>query len=118
MDAGRCCAGWLLGGLAAAAVQAASPQPLPTLTATRLQCEPVYLPQRSVWSREVTLWHSRQTLKAVEVDGIRVHSFRLAGRTVLTALDNERIRIDLNAGLWHSDLRGMAEGQGPCTVMP
>lgn len=90
----------------------------PPIQVTRLHCELVYMPQRHAWDREVTLHHSRNRLQAVEVDGVPVHSFRLAGHTVLTALDNERIQIDLDAGRWQSDLRGLVEGQGACKANP
>jgi len=60
------------------------------------------------------LHHSRSRLQAVEVDGVPVHSFRLAGHTVLTALDNERIQIDVAGLSWRSDFRGVASSQGRC----
>ena len=80
----------------------------PPIQVTRLHCELVYMPQRHAWDREVTLHHSRNRLQAVEVDGVPVH----------TALDNERIQIDLDAGRWQSDLRGLVEGQGACKANP
>lgn len=98
-------------------VWAATPK-APATTVTQLRCELVYLPQRHTWDRVVTLHHSRRRLKAVAVDGVPVHSFRLAGHTLLTSLDNERIQIDLDAGHWQSDLRGIVEGQGACVAAP
>lgn len=106
------CLIWVGGSVWAATKKA------PATTVTRLHCELVYLPQRQTWDRVVTLHHSRRRLQAVAVDGVSVHSFRLAGHTVLTALDNERIQIDLDAGHWRSDWRGIVEGQGTCTAEP
>jgi hypothetical protein len=93
-------------------------QKAPATTVTQLRCELVYLPQRHTWDRVLTLHHSRRRLQAVAVDGVPVHSFRLAGHTLLTSLDNERIQIDLDAGRWQSDLRGIVEGQGACVAEP
>jgi len=37
---------------------------------------------------------------------------------VMTAIDNERIQIDLVAQQWQSDFRGQATGQGRCETVP
>ena len=78
----------------------------------------VYLPTRSTWVREVTLNHSQGRLRSVAIDGVPVYSFALAGAVVLTALDNERIQLDLSQPAWRSDFRGLAEGQGLCVLRP
>ncbi|MDP3422613.1 MAG: hypothetical protein Q8S32_02500 [Burkholderiaceae bacterium] len=84
----------------------------------QLRCEVVYLPTRGTWVREVTLNHSHGRLRSVAIDGVPVYSFALAGAVVLTALDNERIQLDLSQPAWRSDFRGLAEGQGLCVLRP
>jgi hypothetical protein len=37
---------------------------------------------------------------------------------VMTAVDNERIQIDLATRQWQSDFRGHASGQGRCETAP
>ncbi len=78
-------------------------------------CAPFYLPARSRWQRQVALDHDGQRLLALRIDGLAVHSFQVEGEQVFTALDNERIALDLAQGLWQSDFRGKASGQGACT---
>lgn len=80
----------------------------------RLLCEAVYLPARTVWSREVELEHNEQALTAVRIDGVSVYAFSVNGTLVLTSMDNERIQIDTAAQTWHSDFRGLAQSQGRC----
>jgi hypothetical protein len=36
----------------------------------------------------------------------------------MTAVDNERIQIDLVTRQWQSDFRGHATGQGRCETVP
>jgi hypothetical protein len=36
----------------------------------------------------------------------------------MTAVDNERIQIDLVVRQWQSDFRGQATGQGRCETVP
>lgn len=89
-----------------------------TAATAQLRCEVVYLPTRGTWVREVTLNHSHGRLRSVAIDGVPVYSFALAGAVVLTALDNERIQLDLSQPAWRSDFRGLAEGQGLCVLRP
>ena len=56
-------------------------------------------------------------VQAVAIDGLPVYSFNVQGTTVLTALDNERIQLDLTRAQWSSDFRGLATGQGRCDVV-
>ena len=80
----------------------------------RMLCEAVYLPARTVWVREVTLELSDRALTGVRIDGVPVYTFAVAGTLIMTALDNERIRIDVARQTWQSDFRGEARGQGRC----
>ncbi|NDY90424.1 hypothetical protein [Ideonella livida] len=89
--------------------------PAPGVATVVWDCEPFYLPARSRWPRQVALDHDGQRLLALRIDGLAVHSFQVEGEQVFTALDNERIALDLAQGLWQSDFRGKARGQGPCT---
>lgn len=93
-----------------AAATAAAPQP----AQVDLVCDAVYLPARSSWSRTVRITFDDLRVQSVAIDGLRVYSFSVQGTTVLTALDNERIRIDTAALTWSSDFRGQATAQGRC----
>ena len=90
----------------------------PATADTRLRCEVAYLPAQSTWVREVVLTHSGKRLHTVSIDGVAVHAFALSGSVVLTALDNERIQLDLSQPAWRSDFRGLATGQGLCALQP
>ncbi len=79
-----------------------------------LVCEAVYMPARSVWNREVLVEHDQHRVRAVFIDGVRVYSFSVHENLIFTALDNERIQLDLAALTWQSDFRGMAAGWGEC----
>ncbi|WP_353396775.1 hypothetical protein [Hydrogenophaga sp. 5NK40-0174] len=83
-----------------------------------LACEAVYLPARSVWNRKVLIEHDQHRVRAVFIDGVRVYSFSVHEHLIFTALDNERIEIDLEAMSWKSDFRGMASGWGQCRSTP
>jgi hypothetical protein len=101
---------WLLAWLALACVgqtQAAEQ----TLT---LSCAVAYMPARSTWVREVQLEWKGDTLSILRIDGLTPHSFSVHADTVATAMDNERIQIDLRLLQWVSDFRGLASGQGRC----
>ena len=87
---------------------------LPALHNLRLSCAVAYLPARSTWLREVELAWQGDTLLALRIDGLAPHSFSVQGNTVATAVDNERIQIDVRALQWTSDFRGLASGQGRC----
>lgn len=108
-------AGLRTGTLAAAlAVASGLAQAEPAAAQARLLCEVVYLPARSVWHRAVDIFHDERRVTEVRVDGVPVYSFAVRGTLILTALDNERIRIDVAGQTWTSDFRGMASGQGRC----
>jgi hypothetical protein len=94
--------------LACACQAQAAPQ---TLT---LSCSVAYMPARSTWVREVQLVWDGDTLSSVRIDGLAPHSFSVDAQSMATAIDNERIQIDLRALLWISDFRGLASGQGRC----
>ena len=53
-------------------------------------------------------------VQALRIDGLAPYSFALLPEGVSTAIDNERIEIDLRALTWRSDFRGQASGQGRC----
>lgn len=79
-----------------------------------LLCDAVYLPARSSWARTVRITFDDRRVQAVAIDGLPVYSFNVQGTTVLTALDNERIQLDLDQQTWSSDFRGLATAQGRC----
>lgn len=80
----------------------------------RFVCEAVYMPSRMVWQRNILIEHDEKRMRAVFIDGVQVYTFQVRGTVVFTALDNERIRIDLQQMSWSSDFRGLASGQGQC----
>ena len=83
-----------------------------------LSCAVAYLPQRSTWVREVRIDWDKKTIRSLRIDGVEPHGFSLIPQGVMTALDNERIQIDLVARQWQSDFRGHATGQGRCETVP
>jgi hypothetical protein len=102
-------------GLLATPLWAAGPAAqAPAPASTTLLCEAVYLPARSVWSRRVEIGHDQRRVRSVQIDGVPVHTFTIAGTVILTALDNERIQIDTAGLTWSSDFRGLATAQGRC----
>jgi hypothetical protein len=93
---------------AAGAPVAAAPQRL------TLVCEAIYLPARSPWTRTVDIAYDNQRVRTVQIDGVAVYTFAIAGTLILTSQDNERIRIDTAAQTWSSDFRGLATAEGRC----
>jgi hypothetical protein len=95
--------------------------PAPVLAASSsvvLSCAVAYLPQRSTWVREVRIDWDRKAIRSLRIDGIEPHGFSPIPQGLMTAVDNERIQIDLVARQWQSDFRGHASGQGRCEVVP
>lgn len=99
---------------AAFALPAAAARLQPPQTQVDLVCDAVYLPARSSWVRTVRIGSDHQRVRSVTVDGLPVHTFAVRGQTILTALDNERIQLDLEHQTWSSDFRGLATAQGRC----
>jgi hypothetical protein len=83
-----------------------------------LRCEVFYTPARKVWTRELEIEHDAHRILALRIDGLPPYSFSVHGQQVSTALDNEQIQIDLAEGLWRSDFRGLASGEGRCAPKP
>lgn len=83
---------------------------------TVLRCEPVYMPARETWAREVQLVALDGRLREVRIDGQAVYTFSVRDTTVLTSQDNERIQIDFGERTWRSNFRGQASGQGRCEL--
>lgn len=83
-----------------------------------LQCEAVYQPARSTWTRVVDIDMDERRILAVRIDGVPVYTFAVRDTWILTALDNERIQIDVAAAQWRSDFRGLAQSQGRCERPP
>ena len=83
-------------------------------TAVVLNCAVVYMPQRSTWVREVRIEWDPKAIRRLRIDGVEPHGFSLLPHGVMTAVDNERIQIDLSSRQWQSDFRGHATGQGRC----
>lgn len=79
-----------------------------------LTCAVFYVPARSTWVRQVQIEWDDKAVVALRVDGLTTHSFATEANGLLTAIDNERIQIDLHQALWTSDFRGLASGQGRC----
>ena len=105
-----------------ASAQAAQPvpvQPAPNAAArastVNLRCAPFYLPARSIWQRTVDLVIDADGVRAVLIDGVAVYTFNVSGTEILTAVDGERIQVDIEALTWSSDLRGIVTGRGNCT---
>lgn len=91
---------------------------LAAVTTVTLHCEAVYQPARSAWTRVVDIDMDKQRIRAVRIDGVPVYTFAINGTWILTALDNERIQIDIAAQQWQSDFRGMANAKGRCERAP
>jgi len=101
-------------GVLAAGLAQASPPPATLPSAVHLACEPVYLPARSVWARSVDIAYDQKKVRSVLIDGVPVYTLSVRGTTIFTALDNERIQIDVAGLSWRSDFRGVASSQGRC----
>lgn len=106
---GLCVALWW-----ASAAGATSPVQPKTEAQVTLVCEAVYLPARSSWVRTVVIGYDQKRVRSVSIDGVVVYAFAIQGAVILTAVDNERIRIDTAAQSWTSDFRGLATAQGRC----
>ena len=83
-----------------------------------MSCAVAYLPQRSTWVREVRIDWDKKAIRSLRIDGLERHGFSLIPQGVITAVDNERIQIDLVTRQWQSDFRGHATGQGRCETVP
>lgn len=82
-----------------------------------LSCAVAYMPARSTWVREVQIEADKQTIRSLRIDGLTPYSFSVHPSGVSTAIDNERIQIDLTQAQWTSDFRGLASGQGRCETV-
>ena len=82
-----------------------------------LSCAVAYMPERSTWVREVQIDWNRKTIRPVRIDGLAPYSYSVNPKGVSTAIDNERIQIDLTQAQWSSDFRGLASGRGRCDVV-
>jgi len=87
-------------------------------TSVVLTCAVAYMPQRSTWVREVRIDWDQKAIRRLRIDGVEPYGFSLMPRGVMTAVDNERIQIDLATRQWQSDFRGLASGQGRCETAP
>ena len=96
------------------ATASAAPEAEPDRQILALRCAVAYLPARSTWVREVQIEWDTRRVQALRIDGLVPYSFALLPEGVSTAIDNERIEIDLRALTWRSDFRGQASGQGRC----
>jgi hypothetical protein len=83
-----------------------------------LSCAVAYLPQRSTWVREVRIEWDQKAIRRLHIDGVAPYGFSWLPQGVMTAVDNERIQIDLASRQWQSDFRGHATGQGRCETVP
>jgi hypothetical protein len=103
-----------LGLLSLAALSSALAAP----SSVVLTCSVAYMPQRSTWVREVRIDWDAKAVRRLRIDGVEPYGFSLLPSGVMTAVDNERIQIDLAALQWQSDFRGHATGQGRCEKSP
>ena len=110
----RVWAGLVLAGVLGSSAQAATPEGQAGQQTLELSCAVAYLPARSTWVRAVQIDWDAQRVQALRIDGLTPYSFALLPEGVSTAIDNERIEIDLRALSWRSDFRGQASGQGRC----
>lgn len=112
---GLACWGVLFGALSVGAAGAAEPaRPAPATGTVTLVCEAVYMPSRATWARTVTVAYDQQRVREVTIDGQVAYSFAVQDTLILTALDNERIQVDVATQRWSSDFRGLAKAQGRC----
>ena len=97
-------------------MSAAQAQPAPPAVpgVVSWTCKAFYLPARSLWQRTVDLEFDADGVRAVKIDGVAVYTFNIQGKTILTAVDGERIQFDTEAQTWTSDLRGLVSSQGRC----
>lgn len=79
-----------------------------------MTCDVAYLPQRSSWGRLVAVFWEGEVFKGLRIDGLLPHAVSVRGSALATAIDNERILLDLATMEWTSDFRGQAEGRGRC----
>jgi hypothetical protein len=112
-------AGAVLACLGALPVGAAEPakrgqSAVPAAGTVTLVCDAVYMPTRATWARTVTVAYDQRRVREVAIDGQVVYSFAVQDTLILTALDNERIQVDVAAQRWSSDFRGLATAQGRC----
>ena len=87
------------------------------LQTVHLSCAVAYMPARSTWVRDVQIDWDDQKIRALKIDGLTPYSFALRPQGFSTAIDNERIQVDLLQAQWTSDFRGLATGQGRCEVV-
>jgi len=107
--------GLLLTGSAVAQQPAAKAKPAARKTSdVTLVCEAVYLPARTTWTRTVNIGYDQKRVQSVLIDGVQVYTFSVRETVILTAIDNERIQIDVAAQTWSSDFRGQATAMGRC----
>jgi hypothetical protein len=79
-----------------------------------MTCAVVYMPERRTWPRRVSIRWQGDRLLGLQIDGLQPYSFSVDGTALATALDNERILLDLASMEWASDFRGLASGRGRC----
>jgi len=107
--------GWMAAGwMAFSALASSAAASAETL---RLECAVVYMPARSTWVRTLALTLQDQQVQSLTIDGVVPHAFARNGALLITAIDNERIQIDVAQRQWQSDYRGHASGQGRCDVV-
>jgi hypothetical protein len=87
------------------------------LQTVTLSCAVAYMPSRSTWVREVQIDWDRKAILGLRIDGLTPYSFSIHPHGLSTAIDNERIQIDLSKAQWTSDFRGLASGQGRCETV-
>lgn len=97
-------------GMGASASPVQAPQP----SGREMTCAVVYMPERRTWPRRVSIRWQGERLLGLRIDGQQPYSYSVEGTVLATALDNERILLDLASMEWASDFRGLASGRGRC----
>jgi hypothetical protein len=85
-----------------------------------LDCRVQYQKDGDLWHRAVTLIYAQKKLITVKIDEQPVYTFQLAGTSVMSSVDSERIRIefDKNKTTWRSSMRDRDFGNGTCIKLP
>jgi hypothetical protein len=81
-----------------------------------LDCRVQYKKDGDMGHRAVLLVYDQKKLITVKIDDQPVYTFNLAGKTIATSVDSERIQIEFQSHqtVWRSNLRDRDFGTGVC----
>lgn len=100
--------------MAASSAAHGATAPPPASGLREFACAVAYMPARSTWMRTVRLRYDTARLTEVLIDGQAPYTYSVIGTLVVSAMDNERIVLDVATGQWTSDFRDKASGSGRC----